>query len=248
MNTPSKPYFSVEEVRKNKIKTGILILIMALIILILSIGIGYMAEDVYYGLTIGVIITVIVIPIQMLTAKSAILSMSRGKKLDMANDRHRKLQSIVEGLAVSAGMRRTPDIYIVPSNVPNAFASGMSEKDAFVCVTQGLMDMLDDTEITGVIGHEISHIIHRDIMVSQLAVSLVSIIIMLSSVLYRMAFWGRGNRNSDRDNNSNAGAIIAIIAIAAVLLQPFARIIGSLIELSISRKREYAADAYAVRL
>ncbi len=241
-----KPYFSISEVRKNKLKSVFLILVMVAIVMLLSVGIGYMAGDVYYGVGVGAVISLIVIPIQMLTAKASILAMSKGKALDMTNPRHRKLKSITEGLSVSAGLTRVPGLYVVPSSVPNAFASGMSEKDAFVCVTQGLLDMLDDQELAGVVAHEISHIVHRDIMLSQLTVSLVSIIIMLSSVLARMSYFGRGRRSSDE--NKNTGAILMVIALVAVLLQPIARIIASLIELAISRKREYAADAYAVRL
>ena len=240
-----KPYFSVEEVRKNKYKTVFLVLVLATIAFVLSVGIGYIAGDLSYGITIGLVISLIVIPVQLVTAKASILAMARGKKLDETNERHRRLRSIAEGLAVSAGLKRVPDLYIVPSDVPNAFASGMSEKDAFVCVTQGLLDRLDDQELAGVVAHEISHIVHRDIMLSQLTVSLVSVIILLSSILTRMTYFGSGRKNKDNDN---AGAIILAIALIGILLQPFARIVASLIELSISRKREYAADAYAVRL
>ena len=241
----SKPYFSVQEVNKNKFKSAFLVILLMIIVLILSVGIGYVADDVAMGLGVGLVISLIVIPIQIFTAKASILSMSRGKPLDMTIERHRRLKSIAEGLSISAGLRRVPDLYVVPSDVPNAFASGMSEKDAFVCVTQGLLDRLDDQELSGVVAHEISHIVHRDIMLSQLAVSLVSIIILLSTILARMSYYG-SRRSSD--DNKGAGAFVLIVALAAVLLQPIARIVASLIELSISRKREYAADAYAVRL
>ncbi|MDP4119287.1 MAG: M48 family metallopeptidase, partial [Bacillota bacterium] len=204
-------------------------------------------NDIRYGLGIGIVISVIVIPIQMLTAKMSILAMAKGKELDLADERQRRLKSIVEGLAISAGMSKVPDVYIVPSSVPNAFASGMNESTAFICVTRGLLDMLDDQEMAGVIGHEISHIVHKDILLSQLAVSLVSIIILLSSIFARMAFWGGGSRRSDNREGGGAG-IIAIIALFAIILQPLARLVANLIELSISRKREFAADAYSVRL
>lgn len=240
-----KPYFSVNEVRKNKIKTAFLVLLLTAIVFSLSVAIGYMMGEISSGITVGFVITLIVIPVQMLTAKASILAMARGQQLDEANQRHRRLRSIAEGLAISAGLKRVPDLYVVPSNVPNAFASGMSEKDAFVCVTQGLLDRLDDQELAGVVAHEISHIVHRDIMLSQLTVSMVSIIILLSSILTRIAYFGSGRRSKD---NNSVGAVILIISLFAILLQPFARFVASLIELSISRKREYAADAYAVRL
>ncbi len=240
----TKPYFSVAEVYKNKVKSVILILVMVSIIIALSGLIGYMADDMYYGIGFGVIISVIVIPVQMLTAKASILAMAKGTPLNMNIESHRKVKSIAEGLAISAGLRKVPDMYIINSEVPNAFASGMNENNAFVCVTSKLLEILDDQELAGVIAHEFSHIIHRDILLSQLAVSLVSIIIMLSSVAARMAYFGR-RKSKD---NKNGGAIILIISLFAIILQPIARLIASLIELSISRKREYAADAYAVRL
>lgn len=242
----TKPYFSVTEVYKNKVKSVILILVMVSIIIALSGLIGYMADDVYYGIGLGVIISVIVIPLQMLTAKASILAMAKGAPLNMNIESHRKVKSIAEGLTISAGLKKVPDLYIINSDVPNAFASGMNEKNAFVCVTSKLLEIMDDQELAGVIAHEFSHIIHRDILLSQLAVSLVSIIIMLSSVAARMAYFG-GRRSNDNNKNSG-GAIILIISLFAIILQPIARLIASLIELSISRKREYAADAYAVRL
>ena len=241
----TKPYFSIAEVYKNKVKSVILILVMVSIIIAISGLIGYMADDMYYGIGLGIIISVIVIPLQMLTAKASILAMAKGTPLNMNIESHRKVKSIAEGLAISAGLRKVPDLYIINSDVPNAFASGMNEKNAFVCVTSKLLEILDDQELAGVIAHEFSHIIHRDILLSQLAVSLVSIIIMLSSIATRMAYFG-GRRSND--NNKNGGAFVLIVSLFAIILQPIARLIASLIELSISRKREYAADAYAVRL
>lgn len=244
----NRPYITMEEVRKNKIKSLFLILIMVAIVFALSILIGYLLDNIQMGFMIALIISVIVFPIQILSAKASILAMSKGKQLDMENEKHRMLKSVVEGLTISAGMKRVPDIYIVPTQVPNAFASGMSEKNAFIGVTQGLLDMLDKQELTGVLAHEISHIVHRDIMLSQLAVSLVSIILMLSTIAARLAYFSPSSKKSSDNNNGNAGLFFLIIVLAAILIQPIARLVANLIQLSISRKREYAADAYAVRL
>lgn len=243
-NKSTKPYFSVQEVRKNKFKTMLLVMILMAIVLALTIGIGYMSGELRYGVGVGLVITLIVIPVQMLTAKASILAMSRGQKLNESIERHCKIKNIVQKLSISAGLSRVPDIYIIPSNVPNAFASGMSEKDAFVCFTRGLIDTLNDSELEGVAAHEISHIVHRDIMLSQLTVSLVSIIVLLSSVLTRITYYGRGRKK----DNDNIGGIVTVIALAAILLRPFARLAASLTELAVSRKREFAADAYAVKL
>lgn len=243
-------YITIEQVRKNIFKSVVLIVLLAAMIMGLSWLIGYLLDNVYEGVLIGALITVIVIPIQLITSRAAILSMTRGQKPDPADPRARRLQSIVEGLAISAGLHRTPEVYIIPSPVPNAFASGMSEKSAFIGVTQGLLDMLDDQELTGVIGHEMAHIVHRDILVSQLAVSLVSVILMLSAVAARISFFGGGGRRRDNNNSGGGdmGIVILVITLVAVLIRPIAALIANLIQLSISRKREYAADAYSVRL
>ena len=242
-----RPLITVNEVRNNFIKSYILVIILVGMIIGLGYLIGYLAENPIYGVQIAVLACVIIIPIQLLMAKFFILKMTKGHPLDPSNPKHRRLKSITEGLAISAGMRRVPDIYTTPSSVPNAFAGGMSEKSAFIGVTDGLLDLLDDIELTGVVAHEISHIVHRDVMLSQLAVALVSVILFLSFIASRMAFFmnPRGNR---RSSGGKAGGLIMIMILFAILIRPLAQLISNLLMLAISRKREYAADAYAVRL
>ncbi|MEG0770747.1 MAG: M48 family metallopeptidase [Clostridia bacterium] len=241
-----KTYSTIEQVRRNVIKSILLVLGLVVFIMAISLGIGYYLGDLRSGIIWGAVVTVIVIPIQMLSAKAAILGMTHGKKADPSIDSQRILLSKVEGLSIAAGLKRVPDVYIIPSAEPNAFASGMSEHDALIGVTEGLLKMMDEQELEGVIAHEMSHIVHRDIMLSQLTVSLVSIIIILSMIFSRLAFFG--GRRGDDDNDSGGAGILAIVGLLAILLQPIARLIASFIQMSISRKREFAADAYGVRL
>ena len=243
----SVPLIASEEVRKNFRNSIILIAVMAALVFGLSYYIGKLVGDVGAGLLIGTVVVVIVLPLQILTAKWAILAMTRGRAADPDDLRERRALHIISGLAVSAGLKRTPDLYIVPSRVPNAFASGMGESDAFVAVTQGLLDMMDDQELEGVIAHEVGHIIHRDIMINQLVVALISALLILAFILERLSVMQMfSDRRRDRD--SGTGAIVLAVCLLALLIRPIAALIGSLLQMAISRQREYAADAVAVRL
>ena len=244
------PRIAGEEIRSNFVKSFILIAILVALVIGLSLWIGEELQDRDTGLMIGLIVTVVVIPIQILTAKFVILGMARGREADPDDLKERRAIHIVEGLAVSAGLRRTPPLYIIPSGVPNAFASGMGEGDAFVAVTEGLLKMMDDQELEGVIGHEIGHIVHRDIMLNQLVVGLISTILILAFILERIMLTKAvsGGNRSRRSDNGSAGAVIAILILAAILIRPLASLISQLLQMAISRKREFAADAYSVQV
>lgn len=243
-----KSLFVQEEIRKNQIKTFVLIGVFVIIILMLSLGIGYYMEDINRGLVIGVAVTVIVVPINILTSKFFIITTTKGQPINLNNPQHVRAKNLVEGLAISAGLNVTPEVFILPTKLPNAFAGGFSPKSSYIGITQGLLDMMDDIELEGVIAHEMSHIAQYDVLISTVSVSLFSVAIILGEFLYRLSWFGGTKRkNSDKSDN-NLGYIIAVISIVAVILSWFIRLIGNLVNLSISRKREYAADANAVRL
>lgn len=207
------------------------------------------------GIFIGVLVTIVVVPLNLLTSKFFIMMSTKGKLIDVNNPNHMRAKNLVEGLAIAAGLSTIPEIYILPTKIPNAFAGGFSPRTAYIGITQGLLDMMDDLELEGVIAHEMSHIAQYDVLISTVAVSLFSVAIILGDMLYRLAWFNRGgnNRRRSTDNsadntNSNLGYIVFILSIAAVVLSWFIRLIGNLVNLSISRKREYVADANAVRL
>ncbi len=247
---PSAPLIAAEEVRSNFLKSFVLVGIIIALVIAASYFIGYMLDDIKAGLLIGAVISVIVIPLQIMTAKWMILGMTSGRAANPNDIRERRALHIVEGLAVSAGLKRTPDLYIIPTHIPNAFASGMDENSAFIGVTEGLLEMMDDQELEGVIAHEVGHIIHRDIMLNQLVVGLISVLLLLALIIERLGFIGAytGGRRRDRDRDSGGGAVVALLLLIAILIRPLVMLIGTLLQLGISRKREYAADAVAVRL
>lgn len=145
-----------------------------------------------------------------------------------------ELHRIVENLAITAGLPK-PRVYIIEDPAPNAFATGRDAEHAVIAVTSGLLSMLDRSELEGVIAHELSHVGNRDILVMTVAVVLVGVISMIANIAIRTSMWG-GNRDRDK----NAGAIVAIAAILAMILAPIA---AQLIQLAVSRKREFLADA-----
>ncbi len=241
--------FARDEIRRNFYKGITMVLVLVAIVMVLSYYIGRGLGDPTMGYMIGIGVCVIVLPLQILTAKWAILGMSRGRAANPEVRQERRAQQILEGLAISAGLQTTPKLYIIPSSCPNAFASGMSEKSAFVGVTEGLLDMMNDQQLEGVIAHEIAHIVHRDIVLNQLVVGLISVILLLAFILERLAMIKSlfGDRRDNRDSGG-IGAIILVLVLISLLVRPLAMLICSLLQMSISRTREYAADAYAVQL
>ncbi len=161
-----------------------------------------------------------------------VLGMARAKPV--TRESHRELYNIVENLCMTAGLP-VPRVYIVPEAQPNAFATGRSPKHSAVAVTEGLLNILDRSELEGVLAHELAHIGNRDMLVSTAAVVLVGFISILSDFFMRSLIWrGRG------DDRGSAGAFMLIVAVAVSILAPLS---AMLIQLAISRKREFLADA-----
>lgn len=146
---------------------------------------------------------------------------------------YKELHRIIENLAITAGLPK-PRVYIINDPAPNAFATGRDKEHAVVAVTTGLLGMMDRSELEGVIAHELSHVGNRDILVMTVAVVLVGFISVLANMFMRMSMFGVEERDS------KAGPLIAIAAVLAMILAPIA---AQLIQLAISRKREFLADA-----
>ncbi len=169
----------------------------------------------------------------------SIFSYFSGAKMALAVNRAKEIQKkdnprlwrTVENLAITDGLPM-PKIYIMDDSAPNAFATGRNPNNGVVCATTGLLEIMNDTELEGVIAHELGHIKNYDIRVNTLAFALVGIISMIADFFIHISFWG------GRDNNSNN--LFAVLAIFAAILAPIA---ASLLQLSLSRRREYLADA-----
>lgn len=144
------------------------------------------------------------------------------------------LYTVTENLAITAGMPM-PKLYVIDDPAPNAFATGRDEKHAVVAATTGLLRILDRTELEGVIAHELSHIQNKDMLVMTVAVVLAGFLAIIADIFLRMAMFGGGDRDSGK-----GGALLAVLAIVGIILAPIA---AQLIQLAISRRREYLADS-----
>ena len=152
-----------------------------------------------------------------------------------------KLVNILDALMVNAGLPKKPDLYVVEDAQPNAFATGRNPEHAVICVTTGLLEKLNYYELEGVIAHEMSHIKNYDILLSAVVSVFVGLIVMLSDMFSRIMFWG--GLKDDRDNDSKANGILMLLGLIFLILSP---IFGTLMQLALSRKREFLADATAV--
>jgi heat shock protein HtpX len=138
---------------------------------------------------------------------------------------------MVENISITTGMPM-PKVYIINDPAPNAFATGRDPKHSAIAVTSGLLDIMDDSELEGVLAHEMGHIQNFDIRVSMIVFGLVVAVGIIADILLRMSFFGRG-----RDNNN---PVIAILGIVAIIVAP---LVAMLVQLAVSRQREYLADA-----
>jgi len=167
-----------------------------------------------------------------------ILSMNKARPA--TKEENLKLVNILDSLMVSAGLEHKPALYVVEDSQPNAFATGRDPKHSVICVTTALLEKLDYYELEGVIAHELGHIKNYDIRLSAIVTVMVGFVVMLSDMFSRALFWG-GAR--DRNNDSKGNVILMIIGLIFLILSP---IFGKLMQLAVSRKREFLADATAV--
>jgi len=143
--------------------------------------------------------------------------------------------TVTENLAITAGLPK-PKLYVIDEPAPNAFATGRDENHAVVCATTGLLAMLTRPELEGVIAHELSHIKNRDILLMTIAVVLAGFVAIVADIFLRMTFWG----GAGRDNREGGGALMMLLAVVGIVLAPIA---AKLLQMAVSRRREFLADA-----
>jgi len=226
------------QIARNKRNTVFLVCLFIIIVLGIGSAVTYVRAGDYISGAIfaGAIATVYTI-FMITTSTNVVMRMNHAREITSSTDQA-FLWHTVEGLSIAARIPM-PRIYIIDDPSPNAFATGISPKSGAVAVTTGLMNRLNREEIEGVLAHEVAHIRNYDIRLSTIAVALVSAIAILSDIGMRFFIFSGGR------NNNNKHPLIMIIALLLVLLAP---IIAIVMQLAISRNREYLADASAVEL
>lgn len=220
-------------IRKNKINTVVIIIGF----LVLIGGLGTLAGYVYNSWMITIIVLAVAIGyalLQYFMASSQALAISGGKKIQKADNP--RLYRVVENLSIATGTPM-PKVYIINDPAPNAFATGRDPEHASVAATTGLLDIMTDPELEGVMAHELGHVRNYDIRVSMIVFGLVVAIGFIADIFLRMMWFG-GGRGGGRGGGGNP--IIMIFGIVAMLIAP---LVAMLVQLAISRQREYLADA-----
>ena len=240
-----------ELIRANKRNSIVLMVIMASVLLILGFIIGMVffgPEGGFFGLMIATAIWLVLTLISFSSGDQILLAASRAKPV--THEVHPQLFNVVEEMKIAASLPAMPKIYIINDPAPNAFATGRNPKNASVAVTAGLLARLNRDELQGVIAHEISHIVHRDILFVTLAGIMLGSIVLLSQVFLRGMFYSSmmGSRRRYSGGGKGGGyaqLVMLVIAIVAAIVAP---IMAYLLYFALSRRREYLADAGAARL
>ena len=228
-----------ERVSSNVRKTFALIFVFFLLV----IGVGWAFSYFFpqwgmFPLIIAVVVSIAMTWGSYYKSDKIAIAMSRAKPADPVRDR--QLINIVESLSIAAGIP-APKVYVVDDEAPNAFATGRNPEHGAVAVTRGLMAKMSRDELEGVVAHELAHIKNRDTLVMTIAVTLVGVIVLMADIFLRAMWFGGGGRDNDR---GGGGAWpIAVIGLILLILAP---IFAQLMQMAISRRREFLADAEGV--
>lgn len=223
------------EIRNNNLKTTALLLFFAGLVAAIGLLAGYYYGSPYGGVVMALVVGGIYALIAYHAGGNMICSLTHAKPADKLQYPH--LVNSVEGLAIAAGIP-APKIYIIKDSALNAFATGKNPKHGVIVVTTGLLEKLNRQELEGVIAHEMAHIKHYDIRTMMVAAVIAGALVLLADILLRSVLWGGGKREK-------GSGLLIILGIVLAILSP---IIAEIIRLTISRKREYAADAGAAML
>lgn len=230
-----------EDIKKNKVKSGFIIagflLMITLIIYYICMALDFSGPTAIF---IAMIFSVISTFASYYNSDKIILSVTKARPATLEEDT--KIVHILDALMISSGLSHRPKLYVVEDPQPNAFATGRNPEHSIICVTTGLLEKLEYYELEGVIAHEMGHIKNYDILLTSVVTVMVGFLVMISDMFSRSLFW-RGSRDKDDDNKGNA--ILMLIGLILLIVSP---ILGKIMQMSLSRRREYLADATAAEI
>ena len=227
-----------EDIKRNKMKSWIIVLLFLVFIALIIYYICMALDLGKTSIIIAMIFAIVSTWCSYYYSDKIVLSLNKARPA--TKEENQKLVNILDALVVSSGLQYTPKLYIVEDSQPNAFATGRNPENAVICVTTGLLDKLSYYELEGVIAHEMAHIKNYDIRLSAVVSVMVGFVVILSDWFTRISFYG-GSRRRDDDDNGNP--ILMFIGLIFLILAP---IFGQLMQLALSRKREFLADATAI--
>jgi len=227
----------LRDVRRNKLKTGLIITLFFVFITLLIYFLSlFLFDSVYIAAIIGFVFAGVSAFVSYYNSDKMILHVNGAR--EATREEFLQLNVSLESLCISAGLP-LPKLYVMDTPALNAFATGRNPEHAVVCVTTGLLEKLDKYELEGVLAHELSHIKNYDILVSTVAIIMVGFVSILSDIFSRSLIYG------NRDSDSKSGSILMLVGLVFIILSP---IFATLLKLAISRNREYLADASAVQI
>jgi heat shock protein HtpX len=234
-----------EQIAANRRKTIFLLFVAFALLGAVGYAIGVIYGTGWAGLAIAVVVALLLQLGAYFGGDKLVLRSARARAVTPEDEP--RLHNIVEGLAIAAGIPK-PNVYVVPEQAPNAFATGRDPEHSSIAVTQGLLDAMNRVELEGVIGHEMSHVVDRDILYGTIVATVIGALVLISEFFMRSWWWGGfGGRRSNRDSGGGGGIELIVFAIGFALLI-LAPIFGQLIQLAVSRNREYLADAQGAML
>ena len=240
-----------ELIQANRRRSLFLFFGMGIILILLGYFVGATflgQEGGPFGIFLALIIWSVLSLVSYFAGSKIILSLSNAK--EVTKDVHPQLFNIVEEMTIAANLPKMPKIFIVNEQAPNAFAAGRKPEDSVVAVTAGLLSQLNRDELQGVIAHEISHIVNRDVLFMTFAGIMLGAIVIIAEVSLRGHWFGLGGSSLNRYNNKSSGGgnVQVVIMVLSLILAILAPILARFLYFAISRKREYLADASGVRL
>ncbi|TDB38881.1 MAG: zinc metalloprotease HtpX [Actinobacteria bacterium] len=231
-----------DQIATNKFRSAALMGVFVLLVALIGYVFGQAMHWSYWGLAAALVVSFVMAWGSYWYSDKIVLSMSRARPVD--RDREPYIVNTIEGLAIAAGLP-VPKAYVIDDPAPNAFATGRNPENAAIAVTTGLVEKMDRLELEGVIAHELSHVKNYDTLVQTLAAVLAGTVVLLSDWMLHSFWWGGGRRRSDGEGGAQLQLVFMLIGLVLALLAP---LFAVLIQMAISRKREFLADANGAML